>query len=78
MTVERKGMVIMALKTTSEVAAFLRCSERTVRQLVSEGRLVARRIKPRGQWLFAEEDVTAALEASRRIEGAAGPGRLHT
>jgi excisionase family DNA binding protein len=59
---------------TREVAEALRCSEETVRALVSEGRLKAQRVRPRGQLLFSPDDVQAALKTAgtQRIEAGRG------
>jgi excisionase family DNA binding protein len=45
-----------------EVAGMLRVSEETVRDLVTEGRLKATRLRPRGRLMFALADVEQALQ----------------
>jgi excisionase family DNA binding protein len=68
------------LLTTDEVAIRLRTSPRNVRSLVASGLLRAKRVRPRGQLLFSEADVVAALRQAGqgRIEASAVPGRIET
>lgn len=53
-----------ALLLLTEAAAQLRCSVKTVRRLISDGKL--RSVKPRGQILIQESDLRALIEASTR------------
>ena len=46
----------------SEVAAILRCSVKTVRRLITDGKL--RSAKPRGQRLVALADLNVMLQAT--------------
>ena len=58
-----------------EVAALLRVSPDTVRDMVREGRLRAARVRPRGRLLFEYDDVMTALKTVAgpcRIEAAGG------
>ncbi|HEX5269980.1 MAG TPA: helix-turn-helix domain-containing protein [Gemmataceae bacterium] len=56
---------------TREVAELLRMSEDGVRELVAEGRLKARRVRPKGQLLFDPADVEQALREARPEPAAA-------
>jgi excisionase family DNA binding protein len=57
--------MIDRLLLTTEVAEMLRVSPDTVREMVAEGRIVARRIRPRGQLLIPESAVQEALQTAR-------------
>jgi excisionase family DNA binding protein len=57
--------MIDRLLTTAEVGELLRVSPDTIREMVAEGLIVARRIRPRGQLLIPEGAVQEALQAAR-------------
>jgi excisionase family DNA binding protein len=60
-----EGVIGEGLLKTDEVAETLSVSDRTVRDLVADGKLAAIRFGPRGHLRFRREDVEALLERAR-------------